>query len=355
MAHVKSALKIHLFDVGQGEAIIIDYPDNRFSVIDGGPHVDGSPLVSEVGARLGAGKTFEFVAISQWDKDHIAGIPALLAQYKPHRFLVPSSVSILFERLASKKSKRPMPSIAEDVYQLARSFKSSLNYVRAGDRLDFAPGVEIYAIAPGNRLDDEVLDEADERDWAHLPRRFRNRASLAVWIHAWRRSLFIAGEVEEDQYREMQAHFRSRHTHLYQYLNSYRSSWLKLSHHGARDNNPSELFKLFARKPFYASSSAGGRYGHPHPISLSLVRSAGGAAMCTNLGEGCSLIQNSKTGLDPLTPESWYAVPNSIGKVPCYGDICVTVLSDGSMLLEGAAIQKRCPYGGPKQSVVSIP
>ena len=352
MARIEKTLTVHLIDVGQGESVIVDYPDGRFSLMDGGPHVDGRHVLPEVRRRIEHGRVFDFAAITQWDKDHTAGIPRIVEEFSPSRFILPRSAAFVHEL----HKRGEMDRLAAEVYRCARAIRTE--YATAGSPLLLLrPHIEVYALAPGYRVEDEIIDAIEKGNGGVT--KFRNRSSMAVWVRAWSRSLLIAGEVDSDQYREMQDYFLNPNSDLSRHRDDYKAAWIKLSHHGADGNNPPEMFKLFASpRRFVASASAGGQYGHPHPLALARVRQAGGIAMCTNLGTGCEhLIQGRgrRRPPDPRKPDSWLPHVRLLGTPaspsPCYGTVSIEVGSGGVVTVSGSSWQDKCPYGGPTRAV----
>ena len=115
MAAVTSRLELHLLNVGQGEAILIDLPDGSFMLLDGGPKADAAGILDAVEARVKAKRRFRLAGISQWDADHIRGIPAILARCKPEEFRYPGIDLQLFEEIARREADEDLSSLTSDV------------------------------------------------------------------------------------------------------------------------------------------------------------------------------------------------------------------------------------------------
>lgn len=340
-------------NVGQGEAIVIDLPDDSFMLLDGGPRADAAVVLDAIEARVSKGRRFRLAGITQWDADHIRGIPAVLARHQPQEFRVPGVDLQLLEEVARREAGNDLPALTASVRDAIEALPpATLQSFSACNRIDdLGAGVDAHVLSPAPsvaRLIRRALDRSD-RAAAAVLETFRNRASVALWMRFGGRTLLLAGEAEADQYRDMEAYFLRDRGGLVPYMKDHAADWIKLSHHGADENNPDDLFKRFGRAGFVGSASAGGGYNHPHPAALKRLHvDHGGRAMCTGLGKGCDRLLREKK-LDAARPDAW-ADDLSARANPhkdCYGTITVTVTGDGACSVRTAAVQKRCPYGGP--------
>ena len=72
-------LEVHMLNVGQGDAVLIELPDGFQLLVDGWP--DDSVL-SELSEVMGPfGRTIDLVIATHADADHIGGLPDVLARY----------------------------------------------------------------------------------------------------------------------------------------------------------------------------------------------------------------------------------------------------------------------------------
>lgn len=356
MADVTSpgTLALHLLDVGQGEAIIIDFPDNTFGLIDSGPKVNPELVLRYIELRLTKGRKFRFAAVTQWDRDHAAGMPIVLKKYEPEVFYTPGIDLTLLEQLAGDEGA--------PIVEAARKACGGVveeKRINARDVLSTPDGVVLVALSPNGGLAEEIRSRLRPGMSSAKIKLLRNRTSLVLWMSFCGTTLFLGGEIESDQYEDIEYLWHARHDPLSKY-GPPQADWIKLSHHGADGNNPIRLFQSFARNgKFVASASAGGRYGHPHPVTLSRLPD-GGQAMCTRLGAGCALIIRDK--LDPRRPDNWLdKYPPLLQYNPrtsCFGTVTVEVVPTNSgrstCTVRGASIQPVCPYGGPPGGYVSL-
>lgn len=343
---------LHLIDVGQGEAILLDLPDGSFGLLDGGPDPGASAVLPLVADRVAAGRTFRFAGATHWDRDHIGGLPLIIETYRPEYFLSAALDLDLLEKLHAelRDVTEPLPS-----QRLAAATRGIRRWKRwARESVPLGEAVTMYVLGPNETVEDDLRDAIAARQPL---RKFRNRASLVLWLEVYGRRFLLPGEVTPDQCEEAWRVFRLREGGLGG--PDHRAAWLKLSHHGSKRNNTMALFRRWAAKRFVASASSGGKYGHPHPQVLRVLSAdCGGTPMCTGLGHGCWKIGHEK--LDPRARHAWEQRSHSSwGDWPkrgssCYGTVTVSVSPDGGCSVSGGSIQSSCPFGGPSGGRVAI-
>ncbi len=159
----------------------------------------------------------------------------------------------------------------------------------------------------------------------------------------------------------MRSQFRPRRRSGAVPFDDFRAMWIKLPHHGSRNNICSELFQFFGARHFVASASHGARWSYPHPEVLRLVHfePPRGSVMCTRLGKGCALIRTDRSRYPPDRPEDWArgVVWNEVSNPlqHCYGTVTVRISPGGSCTVSGDADEEvDCPYGGPKNGLLTL-
>lgn len=262
----------------------MDFPDGSFGLLDGGPLAGAPGVIPYLQERIDQGRRFRLAGISQWDADHIRGIPAILDRFTPEEFRYPGLDLQLLEQVAAQVGGEEASRVSEEVRSaIDRLPPARVAKFTAPDPIPNMGEVEVHVLSPMARTDLELRaaleklrkvrsKSARSKKVQTVLEGFRNRASVALWIRAWGRVLFLSGEVGGSQYRAMEEYFLRPGGAQLPYRNEHGADWMKLSHHGANKNNPPDLFKFFARTTFVASASAGGGYDHPHPATLKRAR-----------------------------------------------------------------------------------
>jgi beta-lactamase superfamily II metal-dependent hydrolase len=96
-ANGQDLLRVHFFDVGQGDAVLIQSPSGQSAVYDGGRN-SGS-LLAELN-RLGVSR-IDLVIASHNHADHITGLAAVLERFRPRFYMdngIPAT-TLTYQRL----------------------------------------------------------------------------------------------------------------------------------------------------------------------------------------------------------------------------------------------------------------
>jgi competence protein ComEC len=225
-------LRVTLIDVGQGDAIAVQFPGGQSLLVDTG----GTPGPFDIGGRvvtpslwaLGI-RRLDWLAITHADADHIGGARAVLSDLAPREVWegVPVPRSPELQRLRAD----------------ARARGASWRTLVAGDRLE--AGGTIVAVA-----------HPPPPDWER--QKVRNDDSIVLRL--------VYGQVEFLLTGDAGIEFEGRHPTEY---TATPLRILKVGHHGSRTSS-SQPF-LDALRPQIALISAGrtNLFGHPAPDVLS--------------------------------------------------------------------------------------
>jgi competence protein ComEC len=231
-------LEFTTIDVGQGDSLLVISPDGRTLLIDGGgptgiAHSEfdfGEDVVSPYLWERGFSR-LDAVALTHAHQDHISGLRAVLANFRPRELWV---------------GVNPPTAAMQALLSEAARLGIAVVHRTEGDEFAFGSArVDVLAPAPGWKL-------------AATP---RNNDSLAMKIRYGATAALLAGDVEKVVERRM--------AEL-----DVRSDVLKVAHHGSSTSTTPEL--LAAAGPRYAVISAGlyNQFGHPRPDVLSRLAAA---------------------------------------------------------------------------------
>lgn len=247
-------LRVVFLDVGQGDATLIELPDRRRILVDGGP---GGPRRLDVGEHVLSpflwnrpARRLDVIALSHADHDHAGGLAAVLRHFAVGELWENGSWSAVAPdaRLALERSGAPRRALA------------------AGDRLQVGEA-RITVLnpdgAPGST----------------------NDASLVLRLD-WRGvSLLLPGDLgREGEERLLSAN------------HPLRVVALKVAHHGSRLSSSASF--LEAARPAIAVVSAGARnpFRHPAPDTLRRLEAAGARIYRTDR-DGAIILETDGTRL----------------------------------------------------------
>ncbi|MEX0842890.1 MAG: ComEC/Rec2 family competence protein, partial [Gemmatimonadota bacterium] len=232
------ALELHMIDVGQGDAVALRLPSDRWIVVDAGPRQGtfdaGARRVVPYMRRHGA-RRLEALILSHPHLDHVGGAPALLEH---------------MEVLGIGDPSWPVPSQPwRETLVAGRRSGASWWPLEAGMRMRI-DGVEIEVLHP----DRATLERPSTPDL--------NDLSLVLLVRFDRGTILLTGDASEWIENQVLGELPSL-------------SVLKVGHHGSRTSSGARL--LDRTMPGAAVVPVGdpNQYGHPHPEVMDRYESRG--------------------------------------------------------------------------------
>jgi competence protein ComEC len=243
-----AALRLTLFDVGQGEAMLVQPPDGRALLVDTG----GSPFAGgafDIGARVlapalwarGVGR-LDALLVTHGDPDHLGGAESIVADFAPRQ---------LWEgiRVPAHVPMRRLLAAAE-------ATGAAVISLRAGDTLT-SGGARIRVLHP------------PAPDWER--QRVRNDDSVVLEVLYGDVALLLTGDVGAAVERSLPPQ-----------LSPARIRVLKVGHHGSRTSTSRELLEGWRPQVALISSGRGNTFGHPAPEVLQRLESIGATVLRTD-------------------------------------------------------------------------
>ncbi len=239
LARTPGVLRLSVIDVGEGDAILVEFPRGETMLVDAGPAGPsgnaGEAVVGPFLRRKGI-SSLDLLVVSHPHADHLGGASWIIGHVPIRRVVEsgqtePSGLYAAFRAAASRAGVEP-------------------RIVRGGDTISIAGDVRVYILAPGDAY--VRRDSAD----GHLN---LNNSSVVLRILYGSTSILLAGDAE----REVEERI------VHQYGDGFCSTLLKLAHHGSSTGS-SESF-LAAVRPAVGVISVGRNNTFRHP-SASVLR-----------------------------------------------------------------------------------
>lgn len=232
-------LRIHFFDVGQGDAILLRTPEGDI-LIDAGTDASEQELCLRL-KQLGV-LELQLAVFTHPDEDHIGGADGVLSRF-------PAKEVWLGDGEATGES-------IERLFKAISKTDTLLHTVRAGEVRRFGELV-ISVLAP---LHDSYKDT--------------NEGSIVLKLHCGDFDAILTGDAGAKQEAELLLRYG---------VSQLACDLYKVGHHGS--NTSSSLDFLQALKPTYAVISCGdaNSYGHPFGEVLANLEAVGATVLRTDL------------------------------------------------------------------------
>jgi competence protein ComEC len=239
-ARHSGTLRVSFIDVGQGDAMLVEFPDGKSMVIDAGPrngsYDAGERTVVPFLKRRGI-STVDLLVVTHPDNDHIAGAHAVFEQLDVRRVI---------------DCGRPS---ASDTYEQylddVREEQCPHESVRAGRLITDFTGARLYVLSP---LHSFVGGDAT---YSHES---LNNSSVVMKVQYGFVSFLLTGDAEAG----------AEHGMVSAYGGFLRANVLKVGHHGSASGTSEEF--LHCVQPVMAVISVGRNNRFHHPSSMIIHR-----------------------------------------------------------------------------------
>ncbi len=237
------------FDVGQGDAVLLELPGRRHVLVDAGPSWGGasggnagSSIVAPYLRKRGVSR-LDALVVTHGHVDHYGGATSVLSEFRTETLVLPAG----FER-------------SEELSRLAdraRELGTDVVEACAGDVLTPAGGSSLWVLSPTAAL----AAGASEND-----------ASVVLRVGLSWATALLTGDVEEAAESAMVEAGRVVPAEI-----------LKVAHHGSATSSSEAL--LDSASPLFAlvSVGEGNRYGHPDDVTLARLEAAGASVFRTDV------------------------------------------------------------------------
>lgn len=235
---IESSLKIYFIDVGQGDCTVIQTPNNKNIIIDGG---EGNTDKYDYGENvvlpylLDRGITkIDYLIISHCDSDHIGGLFAVLENLKVGQILI---------------GIQPEPSEQfEALIKIVNKKKIEIKFLKAGDILKLEDNIKIEVLWP---IKNELIEE-----------NALNNNSLVFKLCYKEFSILFTGDIEEVAEKEI--------------INKYKrlklnATILKIAHHGSKTSSTKEFLEMVNSEIALIGVGEDNKFGHPSEDILKLL------------------------------------------------------------------------------------
>ena len=230
-SHQADELAVHFLDVGQGDSILVQFPDGCVMLIDAGPDGSGTSVISYL--KQQGIKKIDYLVATHPHADHIGGMAAVIKEFDINKVYMPK---------VTHTSKT-----FEDMLLAIKSKGLKITPARAGVSIFEEDGLQAIFTAPCGSDYDSL-----------------NNYSAVVKIQYGSTSYLLTGDAEDLSEKEMLASSMNLQADV-----------LKVGHHGSSSSTTPEFLKLVSPEYAVILVGAENKYGHPHQETLDNLVDAG--------------------------------------------------------------------------------
>jgi competence protein ComEC len=268
----RGRLSVTFLDVGQGDAMLISFPQGSLMLLDSGGRigfdsreddeeyedvfVEDSVSVAEAAVapylwRRGI-RRLDWIAASHGDADHVGGFGEIVRGFE----------------IGAALKGAPKRSYTSDAFdRAARAARAPMRSLKRGDALDI-DGARVDVLSP----------------YADRPPMSDNNESLVLRITFGARSFLLSGDIEKEA-----------EALLVESEGDLRADVLKVAHHGSKTSSAVEFLKRVNPRHAVISVAKLSPFGHPHSEVLARLRNTNASVWRTS---DCGAITISTDGDD---------------------------------------------------------
>lgn len=335
-------LGVHVFNVGQGDSILLEFPDGSWGVVDCCQMAEfpEPPALSYLKQKRV--EALAFVCLTHPHDDHYSGLSDILTAYRDKVdemwiFRLDSVHWRTFLQLQHQTATTPLRlnrfnelhSIFKDLEKLRR--KNKIRLLDANQRLLNFGGVEIDCLAP--HPPETIAYQQRLAKFLENPSDYRadeNLLSAVLRLRYGESVVILGADATRRSWGYILQESRKRRESL-------EAKLVKVSHHGSKDSFHEIAWDILSRrKQTHAAISAGARYGHPHREVISSLFERQVRLHCTNYPVHClkthRLDLSKYDGLpEPVRLQLMMLDLDSSSQViPCDGDLHFTLHANGN-------------------------
>ena len=274
----RAQLNAHFVDVGQGDAIYLEFPNGTNALIDGGPN--GEKIYQFLKSK-GVTK-LDRVVLTHPHSDHYRGLKKVFTAFEVKNYY---------------------DSRAENVDAIGDNNLRELAKAEPGCKILYPePGSELKW---DSKVTVKVLNSCTEAVQIH-DNDETNNCSLVLRVYYNGHGSLLMADAEASVENAMMRIFKS----------GLKSTYLKVSHHGSRYSSTERFLERVQPQVAIIQVGQNNVYGHPHKEALDRLRAAGAQIFFTLTGTQSLTIPAPGKGTELLMNGMPDVVNIDVGQVP---------------------------------------
>ena len=269
-------LMVTFFDIGQGDAILIETAARNQILIDGGP---GTAILSKLGNILPFwDRSLDLLILTHPHADHLDGLLEVLKRYEVGRVLESGVAHSIPEY--------------KEWHEIIEQKKIPVVIAKAGLRVDAGRGVLLDILSPFENFQGAAVRNVHDAD-------------IVGRLHYGSASILLMGDAEKTlEYRLLLESFNSKGSALsgteglipcLEQCRGVDSDVLKVGHHGSKTSSVQEFLQAVSPDAAVIQAGRKNRYGHPNQEVLDRLSLVGAKIFRNDLDGDIQLKSNGIT------------------------------------------------------------
>jgi len=239
---VEGELAVHFVDVGQGDAIIVQLPDGKNLIIDGGDGKSSRLTALHTYIEFLEIKRFDYLMLTHSDEDHVGGLVSVAEKYDVGEFYVPKVTTAQHN---TKVYKNFIDAMNIQVANGAERYYSSSECSVIGEYY------KIIFITPEPFGYEQKFSTAAQR----------NSISPIIILEFGSFSIMFTGDATTKESEKWFLDIAKTDAYTDIFLDV---DVLKVAHHGGRDSTCDAFLNIVQAEYFVICVGKGNTYKHPH-------------------------------------------------------------------------------------------
>ena len=278
LAKGENELRVHYLDVGQGDCIFIEFPDDTVMLIDSG---DGknetAEYIVEYLEKLEV-EIIDYLMLTHSDADHVGNMVQILEAFEVESAYVPDIDEGV---ITTNVYRNFITALNAETYttESGASAECEINKSEMGDLIESENESDVFFMAflspsPRGMYEDGEYDELNSKK-PSTDSVAKNAVSPITYLEYMGKRLLFTGDVTGEPTERVMSryktgiyrdYFKNKNGGYYSISFEEGVDVYKVAHHGSRLEGCNSLEFLQFVNPQYAicSVGAGNRFGHPH-------------------------------------------------------------------------------------------
>lgn len=276
-------LRVHFIDVGQADSCVIELPDDRKMIIDGGDVDAAAGLIDYIDSNIfeGQGGGFDFAILTHSDADHCGSLDDVISRYPVEVFYRPNVLASYsgFDDPGKEQLNGEYSSKNTKVYKevIDAAYKNSDSVVVTDADDDTCNVIRPEGLQQGDAGYYEINfftpTKDSYKDW-------NDYSPIMILEYAGKRIVF-SGDAEKENEAEFVDLAKKGQGKFSRFDENFTVDVIKLGHHGSDTSSSREYLDTLTTPDSCASlvavisCGAGNSYGHPKPEVLARLADMG--------------------------------------------------------------------------------